>query len=62
MRYNDLDDTSFIKRGYPHSYIYKPIDEYLTPEFDTKKEINTINIIWNFCFDAGLILCCSSFI
>tara|TARA_Y100000768_G_C23891029_1_gene640139 strand:+ start:286 stop:1101 length:816 start_codon:yes stop_codon:yes gene_type:complete len=40
MRYNDLDDTSFIKRGYPHSYIYKPIDEYLTPEFDTKKEIN----------------------
>ena len=28
MRYNDLDDNSFIKRGYPHAYIYKPIDEY----------------------------------
>lgn len=40
MRYNDLFDTSFIKRGYPHAYIYKPIDEYLTPVFDTKKEIN----------------------
>ena len=40
MRYNDLEDKSFIKRGYPHAYIYKPIDEYLTPELDTKKEIN----------------------
>lgn len=40
MRYNDLDDNSFIKRGYPHAYIYKPIDEYLTPDFNTKKEIN----------------------
>ena len=40
MRYNDLEDKSFIKRGYPHSYIYKPIDEYLTPDLDTKKEIN----------------------
>jgi phytanoyl-CoA hydroxylase len=40
LRYNDLDDNSFIKRGYPHAYIYKPIDEYLTPKFDTKKYIN----------------------
>ena len=32
--------NSFIKRGYPHAYIYKPIDEYLTPDFNTKKEIN----------------------
>lgn len=40
MRYNDLEDTSFIERGYPHAYIYKPIDEYLTPELDTKKEID----------------------
>ena len=40
MRYNDLDDKTFIERGYPHSYIYKPVDEYLTPEFDTKTGIN----------------------
>jgi ectoine hydroxylase-related dioxygenase (phytanoyl-CoA dioxygenase family) len=39
MRYNDLAEKSFIARGYPHAYIYKPIDEYLTPGFDTKKEI-----------------------
>lgn len=40
MRYNDLDDSSFIERGYPHSYIYKPIEEYLTPNFNSQKEIN----------------------
>ena len=40
MRYNDLDDSSFIERGYPHAYIYKPIEEYLTPNFNSQKEIN----------------------
>ena len=36
FRYNDLDEKSFVERGYPHAYIYKPVDEYLTPYFDTK--------------------------
>lgn len=27
FRYNDLDDQAFIKRGYVHPYIYKPVDE-----------------------------------
>ena len=40
LRYNDLSENSFIRRGYPHAYIYKPISQYLTPNFDTKKEIN----------------------
>ena len=40
MRYNDVSEKSFIERGYPHAYIYKPVNEYLTPDFDTKKEIN----------------------
>ena len=40
MRYNDLNEKSFIDRGYPHAYSYKPIDDFLTPEFDTKAEIN----------------------
>jgi phytanoyl-CoA hydroxylase len=40
MRYNDLEDKSFKDRGYPNPYIYKPIDEYMTPEFNTKKVIN----------------------
>lgn len=38
FRYNDLNEKSFIERGYPHAYIYKPIDEIITKNFDTKKE------------------------
>ena len=37
---HDLNEKSFIERGYPHAYIYKPIDEYLTPDINTKQEIN----------------------
>uniref|UniRef100_A0A6C0LY94 Uncharacterized protein n=1 Tax=viral metagenome TaxID=1070528 RepID=A0A6C0LY94_9ZZZZ len=40
MRYNDLDEKSFIERGYPNAYVYKPIEQILTPNFDTKTEIN----------------------
>lgn len=29
FRYNDLEDISFIERGYVHPYIYKPVDELL---------------------------------
>lgn len=29
FRYNDLDDEEFIKRGYVHPYIYKPVEELL---------------------------------
>ncbi|XKE45433.1 phytanoyl-CoA dioxygenase family protein [Halomonas organivorans] len=33
FRYNDLDEPSFVERGYPHPYAYYPRDEVLTPEF-----------------------------
>jgi len=39
FRYNDLNDNSFIERGYPHAYIYKPIDDIIHPDFDTKNAI-----------------------
>ncbi|NND51907.1 MAG: phytanoyl-CoA dioxygenase [Flavobacteriaceae bacterium] len=35
FRYNDLDEESFIDRKYPHTYIYKPDDTLIHPEFDT---------------------------
>jgi len=35
FRYNDLNDKSFINNGYPHAYIYKPVDGMLRPDFDT---------------------------
>jgi phytanoyl-CoA hydroxylase len=33
FRYNDLAEATFIERGYPHAYVYHPVDELLTPEF-----------------------------
>ena len=39
FRYNDLDDETFINRKYAHPYIYKPIDELITPDFPSKEEI-----------------------
>jgi hypothetical protein len=29
FRYNDLNDSAFIERGFVHPYIYKPVDELL---------------------------------
>lgn len=37
FRYNSLDDETFLDRGYPHAYIYRPVDTLLTPDFDTAK-------------------------
>ena len=33
FRYNDLAEQSFIDRGYPYSFLYKPQCELLTPNF-----------------------------
>ena len=39
FRYNDLEDISFIERGYTHAYIYKPVDDIIDKEFDTHKAL-----------------------
>lgn len=39
FRYNDLEDSSFIKRKYAHAYIYKPIEGLITKDFPNKKDI-----------------------
>lgn len=41
FRYNDLNDKSFINNGYPHAYTYKPVDDMLLPDFDTKEATKT---------------------
>lgn len=38
FRYNDLDERTFQENGYPHAYIYKPVDELLIKDFDTLEE------------------------
>lgn len=42
FRYNDLNENSFIERGYPHPYIYKPVQELITPNFPLITDIEKI--------------------
>ncbi|RFN60043.1 phytanoyl-CoA dioxygenase family protein [Marixanthomonas ophiurae] len=42
FRYNDLDDSSFLKRKYAHPYIYKPIEELITKNFPSSNDIAKI--------------------
>lgn len=39
FRYNDLEDLSFIDRGYAHAYIYRPIKELITNNFPTEEDL-----------------------
>lgn len=42
FRYNNLDEPSFIRRKFAHAYIYKPIEELITPDFPSQSDINMI--------------------
>ncbi len=42
FRYNDLEEETFINRGFPHPYIYKPDPTLLTENFPSLKEIEKI--------------------
>ncbi|GGB08590.1 phytanoyl-CoA dioxygenase family protein [Puia dinghuensis] len=42
FRYNDLEEATFIQRGYAHPYIYKPIQELITPGFPRPDQIKNI--------------------
>jgi phytanoyl-CoA hydroxylase len=39
FRYNNLCEPTFIRRGFPHSYIYKPQDELITPGFPSLQDV-----------------------
>ncbi|MFN8356507.1 MAG: phytanoyl-CoA dioxygenase family protein [Spirosomataceae bacterium] len=38
-RFNNLAEPTFIERGYPHAYDYKPQQQLITPNFPTKEQI-----------------------
>jgi phytanoyl-CoA hydroxylase len=42
FRYNNLAEPTFIERGYPHPYLYKPTDELLTHGFPAKQQLTTM--------------------
>jgi ectoine hydroxylase-related dioxygenase (phytanoyl-CoA dioxygenase family) len=42
FRYNNLLEPTFIERGFPHSYIYKPQDELISPGFPTADDVKRL--------------------
>ena len=42
FRYNDLSENTFIQRNYAHPYIYKPIQELITPDFPSIDQVKNI--------------------
>jgi len=39
FRYNNLAEASFVERGFPHPYIYRPAPELITPDFPSRAEV-----------------------
>jgi phytanoyl-CoA hydroxylase len=39
LRYNNLREATFLERGFPHPYIYKPREELITPGFPSRAEL-----------------------
>ncbi|MBC8156390.1 MAG: phytanoyl-CoA dioxygenase family protein [Bacteroidetes bacterium] len=42
LRYNNLAEPQYVKRGYPMPYIYKPQDELVTPNFPTAEQVQAM--------------------
>jgi phytanoyl-CoA hydroxylase len=38
-RYNDLAEATYIERGFPHPYTYKPQQELITPDFPVNEKV-----------------------
>ncbi|WP_266369266.1 phytanoyl-CoA dioxygenase family protein [Tellurirhabdus rosea] len=38
LRYNNLTEQTYIDRGFPNPYLYKPQAELITPNFPTKED------------------------
>jgi phytanoyl-CoA hydroxylase len=42
LRYNNLDEPTFIERGYPMAYIYAPEKELVTPDFPSVQQLQNV--------------------
>jgi phytanoyl-CoA hydroxylase len=42
FRYNNLAEETFIERGYPHSFIYRPEEKLITPDFPAAADIEKV--------------------
>jgi phytanoyl-CoA hydroxylase len=39
FRYNNLVEQTFVERGFPHPYVYKPGPELITPDFPASGQV-----------------------
>jgi hypothetical protein len=42
FRYNNLRDPTFIERGFPHPYLYKPQEDLITPDFPSLDRVKAV--------------------
>lgn len=42
FRYNNLAESTFVQRGYPHSFLSKPSEQLLTPDFPTREQVRHV--------------------
>lgn len=42
FRYNNLDEPTFVERGFPHPYLYRPQEELITEGFPTRAALSEI--------------------
>jgi len=42
FRYNDMNESTFVERGFPSPYVYKPADALITPNFPQLEEIEKV--------------------
>jgi phytanoyl-CoA hydroxylase len=41
LRYNNLREPTFLERGFPHPYVYKPCEELITPGFPNRETLES---------------------
>lgn len=42
LRYNNMTEETFLERGFPMAYIYKPEAELVTPDFPKKEQLEAV--------------------
>jgi ectoine hydroxylase-related dioxygenase (phytanoyl-CoA dioxygenase family) len=42
FRYNNLAEPTFVERGYPHPYIYRPAEPLITEGFPTREAVDRL--------------------
>jgi phytanoyl-CoA hydroxylase len=42
FRYNNLQESSFVRRGFPHPYLYRPQEELITPDFPQPDDVRKV--------------------